>query len=196
VLLLKKGDRIEMSWIKELEKQSAICEDGIAWASNYINAQAAWNACERGDWMLWAWSRNCGKRGSESHRGLVLACIAIARTSLKYIRNNKCKKACNNCLSITEKWAARGEEREITLEEIRMSLNIIKTEYKSWFSNTSPTIVFACMCACECAGYANDVVRFSRRIAFVSEKYEKYKKYAEIIRKNQPRCPRVIGITY
>jgi len=29
------------------------CGEAIRWASDFDNAQAAWDACERGDWMLW-----------------------------------------------------------------------------------------------------------------------------------------------
>ena len=29
------------------------CDVAVAWAKDYATLQAAWNACPRGDWMLW-----------------------------------------------------------------------------------------------------------------------------------------------
>jgi hypothetical protein len=41
-----------MDSIKLLEKLNA-CQAGIDFVSKYDSFEAAWNACERGDWMLW-----------------------------------------------------------------------------------------------------------------------------------------------
>ena len=41
-----------MNHIELLESKEA-CFDAVEWASNYPNFESAWNACHRGDWMLW-----------------------------------------------------------------------------------------------------------------------------------------------
>ena len=47
--------------IKKLEKLNA-CNSGLAWAAQQTDAEAAWAACERGDWMLWLLGRTCACR--------------------------------------------------------------------------------------------------------------------------------------
>ncbi len=103
------------NWINKLKEEGS-CPKAIDWASDYKTPQAAWNDCERGDWMLWAWSRNCGKIGENSHRMLVLCNVAIAKTSVKYIKNKEVKKLVKKSLETTERWAC-GEEG-VTLEDV------------------------------------------------------------------------------
>ena len=30
-----------------------VCDDAVAWLANFVSPAAAWDSCERGDWMLW-----------------------------------------------------------------------------------------------------------------------------------------------
>lgn len=36
-----------------LNKDSAVCDDGIKWLANFASPADAWDSCNRGDWMLW-----------------------------------------------------------------------------------------------------------------------------------------------
>ena len=39
-------------WTVELERLGA-CPEAVAWCRDYATPQAAWDACQRGDWMAW-----------------------------------------------------------------------------------------------------------------------------------------------
>ncbi|MHC4397608.1 MAG: hypothetical protein ACYS1A_18345, partial [Planctomycetota bacterium] len=71
------------------------CDDAVAWASKQPNKQAAWNACERGDWMLWLLGKLSGKPESEKRKRLVLITCDCASLALKYSGKNRavCLKA-------------------------------------------------------------------------------------------------------
>lgn len=55
------------------------CSEAIEWAGAYISLRAAWDTCERSDWLLWYASR----RGVDRNL-VVLAACACARTAIPY----------------------------------------------------------------------------------------------------------------
>jgi hypothetical protein len=71
-----------VNWIIELENLYP-CPDALEWAKQFPTAEAAWAACERGDWLLW-YAARVGLT-PERHRQLIRACCEIARRVLKYL---------------------------------------------------------------------------------------------------------------
>ena len=59
-------------WTQQLVKLGA-CEPAVVWARDYPSLEAAWAACERGDWMMWIAGRLSGKPGSAKRRKFLLA---------------------------------------------------------------------------------------------------------------------------
>lgn len=57
------------------------CEDAVTFASQYPTIGEAWDACERGDWMLWL----AAKAGLCTREQLVLAACACARLALVHV---------------------------------------------------------------------------------------------------------------
>ena len=102
-------DRVTPRWIRKLRLLRA-CDEAIDWAKAYDTPQAMWNACERGDWMLWL----AGKT-TEDQQKLVLAACECARLSLKYAP--KGEKRPRVAIETAEKWA-RGEDG-VTLTDVR-----------------------------------------------------------------------------
>jgi hypothetical protein len=82
------------------------CSEARTWAKPYETLEAAWNACERGDWLLWL----AGKLGLDRKR-LVFAACQCARTALPRAKDDSVLK----CIETTEAWT-RGE---VTLEQVR-----------------------------------------------------------------------------
>lgn len=74
-------------YLQILRNQKA-CAEAILWAFEQNNTETAWNVCERGDWMIWLWSRNVGKKGSESHSSLKCA-VAHVETYLNNVTASK-----------------------------------------------------------------------------------------------------------
>jgi hypothetical protein len=69
-------------WIKELYKLDSRppCAEAVEWAENYDTLQEAWDACPRGDWMVWLLDRIL-----VDHKKIVQLSCMNARLSLPYI---------------------------------------------------------------------------------------------------------------
>ncbi len=184
------------NWYEKLKTQQA-CSAGLAWASNYINSQAAWNACNRGDWMLWAWSRNYGKIGSKSHRRLVLCCVEIAKTSVKYIKDKEFKRLVKKSLDTTERWA-RGGEKSVTLEDVKNAAAAVwsAASYAAGAAGAAAAAAGAADAAdARYAAGASAVAARSARAAAAGDdsnvvKEKALKKFADMIRTIQSECPK------
>ena len=86
-------------YIKKLKEMGA-CSSGIEWSKNYEDSQQAWEACERGDWLLWLISWKAGKSGSDSRKKLVLVACECARLAWKWMHDEG-----RTAIILTEKWA-------------------------------------------------------------------------------------------
>jgi hypothetical protein len=95
-----------MTWHKKLVKMGA-CIVAVEWAKPYKTFTAAWNDCERGDWMLWL----AGMSGVD-RKVLVFATCQCARLALKHVP--KGEKRPLRCIETTEAWT-RGEA---TIKEV------------------------------------------------------------------------------
>ncbi len=197
------------TWIEKLKKQEA-CDESIAWAKEYPTAQAAWDACERGDWMLWAWDRNCGNSGSESHRMLVLCAVECVKTSLKYVKNKDVKKLIKKSLDTTERWA-KGEEG-VTLDDVKNAANAAANAAAAagaaagddgtnsatdatWcvaYAAVGGDLDYAAAAAANTAYAAGDAVAAAD---YRAARTKALKKCADIIRKIQQKCPRFKRVT-
>jgi hypothetical protein len=103
-------------WTDALHDLDA-CDDAIAWAEGYDSLDAAWAACERGDWMLWLAGRVAGPPGDDTRRPLVLAACACARLALPYIPDGEERPL--RAIETAEAWA-RGDAG-VTLEQVRFA---------------------------------------------------------------------------
>ena len=68
-------------WSRKLHALGA-CRDAVEWAATQPSYAEAWETCQRGDWLLWLLGRVAGPFGSPSHREIVGAVSACARTAL------------------------------------------------------------------------------------------------------------------
>jgi hypothetical protein len=93
-------------WSDGLPKDA--CKEAVIWARTQESPQQAWDACERGDWMLWL----LGKHNAD-RKTLVLAACRCARLALKYVPKGEERPL--QAIETAEKWA-RGVA---TIEEVR-----------------------------------------------------------------------------
>ena len=99
-------------WTDKLVQLNACCE-AVQWAQGYPSLRAAWEACERGDWMLWLAGRTC--RTLPQRKRLVLAACACARTALRYVKVGE--KRPRAAIRMAERWA-RGD-CSVSLQDVR-----------------------------------------------------------------------------
>ena len=94
-----------MDWIKNLE-QFATCKEAIDYCSSFSSPQKCWDACERGDWMLWLLGRLAGGLESWSRRKLVLTACKCARLSLQFVPTGEQRPL--RAIQMAEAWAIRN----------------------------------------------------------------------------------------
>jgi len=92
------------------------CGNAVVFVEKYKNPQGAWDACNRGDWMLWLLGKLSGSPRSKSRKKLVLTACKCARLSLKYVP--KWEKRPLKAIQVAENWA-RGKGKK--LKDIRIA---------------------------------------------------------------------------
>lgn len=101
-------------WSDELKRLKA-CPDAIEWARKCESIEAAWSACERGDWMLWYAGRISGPPESDSRKRLVRCACACARLSLPYVMPGDERPL--RAIETAERWV-NGDD-SVTLDDVR-----------------------------------------------------------------------------
>ena len=97
-------------YIKLLDGYGA-CKEAIDWSKQFKTSQECWDNCERGDWMVWLLALLVDKRGSKSHKKLVLTTCKCVRLVWEYMPSVSQK-----CIVQLEKWA-EGDD-SIDLEKV------------------------------------------------------------------------------
>ena len=97
-------------WTEELERLNA-CKEAVEWAEGFPSLQDAWEACERGDWMLWLAGKYC--RSKEDRKPLVLAACGCARLALPFVEEGEERPL--KAIETVEAWT-RGEA---TIQQVR-----------------------------------------------------------------------------
>lgn len=87
------------------------CREAVAWVEMQKNPQQAWDACERGDWMLWLCGKQAGRPWSAARKKLVFAACECVRLALPYVTAGEIRPL--KAIETAEQWAhgkATGEE--------------------------------------------------------------------------------------
>ena len=86
------------------------CTDAKEWVlslNDDVSNEAAWTACERGDWMVWLIGA-LHRRDAITRQVLTLATVACTRTALPRLAGRPAESAVSALLDATERWC-RGE---------------------------------------------------------------------------------------
>ena len=99
-------------------KAIGACKEAVLWAKDYKTLRSAWEACERGDWMLWLCAKMEGKKGWSTRQQIVLVACDCAELVLPiYEKKYPDDKRVRNCIEVTRKWA----NGKATIEEVRQA---------------------------------------------------------------------------
>ena len=92
-------------WIDDLLLRRRACPEAVTWARQYPTIEAAWAACDRGDWMLW-WIERVGRgeSGSDERRRLVAVACRCARLALPHVQGGEDRPRL--AIETAERWAA------------------------------------------------------------------------------------------
>ncbi len=93
------------AWPDQL-RALGVCREALVWAQSFATFAEAWQACERGDWLLWY----VGKTTKDRKR-LVLTACQCARLALPFVPAGEERPF--HAIDTTERWA-RGEGVSLT----------------------------------------------------------------------------------
>lgn len=178
------------NWIRPLRKLGA-CQDALDWCGDYDSSDEAWQACVRGDWMLWAMKSKSITGGSDSHRKLVLLACECARLALPLA--GKGEDILLKAIETTEAWA-RGDN-SITLEFLK-DLAYFAFLVEGNRGNSVLYAVLAAVYPTHSAHYSAFAATYAAlTIAYVQAdthvQLYTLKKCADIVRKYYPEAPEV-----
>jgi hypothetical protein len=74
-------------------KDMHACDEAVQFADDFRSLKSAWNACERGDWMLWLIRRTMNKDDESQLRVLTLAKAICAKLVLHLMLDERSKNA-------------------------------------------------------------------------------------------------------
>jgi len=184
-----------MNWIEKLEIYRP-CSNAVEYCRNYPTAQKAWDACERGDWMLWLLGKLSGKPESPSRRKLVLTACKCARLSLKFV--SKDEKRPLKAIQTAEAWAKR--KKGVTLDDVKYAAaDADAAAYAAYAAadadaaaDAAAYAAYAAYAAAVAAYAAADAVAaVAAAVAAYAARTKILKKCADIVRKNYPKAPRL-----
>lgn len=172
-------------WSTKLVKLNA-CREAVDYAKQHKTLQSAWNACERGDWLLWLLGKLSGSPESQSRRDLVLMACACARLSLKHVR--KGEKRPLQAIKTAERWAKR--EAGVSLEDVRYAA---AAAYAA--ATADAYAATAAAYAAADAAYASFDAAYASFAAayasFAAARTPTLSQCADIVRKMHPKAPRL-----
>lgn len=70
-------------------KRLHACADAQVWIDTQPDEATAWQACDRGDWMLWLIGKQSGPPESDGRKKLVLCACECARLALPIFEKRK-----------------------------------------------------------------------------------------------------------
>lgn len=181
-------------WTSQLVALGA-CPDAIRWARNYPTFDAAWSACERGDWLLWYACRVSGRPESESRRRVVLAACDCAELALptyerRYPGDNRPRRA----IETARRWA-RGEDG-VTLSDVRAAYAAAAYAAAAAADAASDAAdAAAARAASACAAaYADASAAYAAIAAYAdAARNEMLRTCADIVRRHYPTPPTITG---
>lgn len=167
--------------IRKLRKLRA-CKEAVEWADGYPSMKAAWDVCERGDWLLWYAAMVGAPR-----KKLVLAACDCAATALKYAGENR--KVAERCLRTTRAWA-RGKA---TIEQVGAAVAAAVAATFLCGESVDAAAVYAAAAAAAAytAAYAAAPAYAAAAAVYAAAARNKARKrHAAIVRKYFPTPPR------
>jgi len=175
-----------MKHIDKLNKLGA-CNEAVEWAKEMKNGQAAWDNCERGDWMLWLAGKTAGKPKSVKRKKLVLCACECARLALKYVPKGEDRPL--KCIETAEAWA-RGEDSYDDLVEARRAASA-SASASAAYASASASAASASAASASAYASASDAAAYAASAYDAAYVTKTLKECADIVRKHYPKVPMV-----
>jgi len=176
-----------MSRFSDYLKSLGACRGAVAWSAQFRGAQAAWEACDRGDWMLWLLARRMGDIRGEKHRRLVKLACACVRLALN--READGQGGIGMILQAVEGWAdGRLDGTDLVVcRTLPSALHTLTwTPFIPDPADQAACVADVASSAAHARAYAACGARATNRVAFVHEQARTLRRMADLIRQQVP----------
>ena len=176
------------TWQTQLTAHDA-CRETVDWAQSFETFQAAWDACERGDWMLWWIGRTVlGAPMSAERRPLVRIACACARLALPHLPVGEMRPLAT--IELAERWA-QGDE-SVTRDQLYAAYAYAAADYAAAAAAAAAYAAYAAVVsagpAVAAAAYAA-VVSAGPAVAAAAARAKALAQCADFVRAEYPAPP-------
>ena len=162
------------------------CSDAISWAETFDTLQAAWDVCERGDWMFWLVGRVSGPVGSASRRKCVLVATKCARLAWPHVREQD-RPVVQACYDACEAYGLG--DPTVFLDDVRRAARAVWAAARVAADAAVAAEAAARVAAEAAARAAVAAVAAWGAVAAVAAEAAVLKQCADILRKHYPIVP-------
>ena len=165
------------------------CSAAVEWARGQKSRQVAWEACERGDWMLWLLGTCAGPDGSRKRKPLAMCAVDVAKLALPYAGKNRA--VCLRVYRAVKAW----HEGQASIEDVRFAADAAyaasaAASAAADASADAADAAYAASAAASAAADASAAATATYAAASAASRSNTLAKAADIVRKHYPKCPR------
>lgn len=186
-------------------KRIHACSEARDWvAAQTGSSKEAWDACERGDWMLWLVGRLSGNVGSQARRNLSACLLEVVEALAPPLVQVEDVGAIQTQLAVVARYA-RGEDvsREALYEAARAirATGSWKRYWTDAADDAAAIYAAAIYAAADAAAVANAYAAANNAVAAVDAAtaadaayaYDSLRACADIVRAHYPAVPKIGG---
>jgi hypothetical protein len=201
--------------LQEQLRSAGACEEAREWAEDFTSAQKAWDACERGDWMLWAVGKSIYSDPWTDGRKPLLACALDCALTVKHLWPNKQKDKIGEAVKALRLWI-KGKATTDQAVEARRQLDAAcdadsaasaaaydadsaasAAAYAAYAAASAAAYAaYAADAASDASAYASDASAYASYASDAASDASRAKtlaKCAKIVRKHFPKPPTTKG---
>jgi len=181
-----------MKHIRALKSLGA-CDSAIEFASQFETLDAAWQACERGDWMLWLVGKTTKGKPWSDERKLLVKCAMECAETVKHLWSESQKTKVEAAVTVIKNWCD-GNALVEDAQQARLELKNIAVAADAAYAAAAYAAAYAAAAyaaayAAAAAAYAAADAAAYAAIAAAAAADDVQKKCADIVRSHFPHAP-------
>ena len=173
-------------------KRLAACNEAVEWSKQFTDAQAAWDACERGDWMLWIIGRRIKSAPWSDDRKLLLAAALDCACTVKHLWPKEHRKQISAAVKTLRAWIA-GEASVEQAKDARKNLYAVYAAAAyaaaAAAADADAYAAYAAAADADAAAAAADGA-YAAAAAAAAARTKSQKRCAKIVRGHFPNAPK------
>ena len=184
-----------MEHVRQLKLIRA-CSSAIEFAAQFETLQAAWNVCERPDWMFWLIGKTSESKPWSDERKPLVRCAVECAETVKHLWPEESRAQMETAISALKSWC-NGVASLSEAQAARNSLRVAYVAYAAAAADAYAAAAADAAAAAAAAAAAYDAAdaAYAAADAAAAAACDAYvavrKECADIIRKHYPQAPQM-----